>query len=484
MQNEHPTGFALTLLLISASLATFMSALDGTIVNIALPTIAESFDLSSSSVAWVSTIYLLVMAGFLLIIGKISDVIGFKKIFLAGFILFTIGSFTCGFLPDFTGQFSTLLGSRALQAVGGAMMTVIAPAMLSYYMPGDRKAKGMSLVILFASVGMALGPTLGGYLTEYLSWHWIFFINVPIGIFAVILGYFAIPGSAGNKSSLKGFDTLGAVLVFVGLASLLFAFSEGFSLGWTSATILVSLALAVIGIGGFLWRELHYKNPLLDLSLFRSRSFIILNLLVVLLFFTFAGVNYLLPFYLQHVHNYSTSFSGLIITAMSVGMMVSGVLAGLIYAKLVGKIRYLVMAGVALLVIGFLLLTDLNATTDLGQIVLSLALIGFGLGLTTTSLTTLIMNAAPQSKQGMVSSITGLERFAPMTIGVAVYNIIFVYGIISAVQNSGITEMPPASIAADILSYGFDLAFIVSVGLSILLFILCIFIREERAVEE
>lgn len=483
MQSEPLSGRTLTLILLSASLATFMSALDGTIVNIALPTISDSFDLTSSSVAWVSTIYLLVMAGCLLIIGKLSDVVGFKKIFLIGFILFTVGSFTCGFLPDVTGQFSTLLASRVLQALGGAMMTVIAPAMLSYYLPGDKRAKGMSLVVLFAAVGMALGPTLGGYLTEYLSWHWIFFINVPVGIFAIILGYAAIPASPVAKTSLKGFDSIGAVLVFVGLAALLFAFSEGSSLGWTSWPVLASLALAVLGLGGFLWRELRCGDPLLDLSLFQSRSFVVLNVVFALLFFTFAGTNYLLPFYLEHVHNYSVSESGLIITAMSVGMMITGILAGLIYAKLKGKVRYLVMAGIALVAVGFFFLTHLTPVTGLNVIISALALIGLGLGLTTTPLTTLIMSAAPASKQGMVSSLTGLERFAPMTIGVAVYNIIFMHGIMAAVRNSGITEKPPGDIAAAVLSYGFDLAFVVSVILAVVLFVLCIFIREETAEE-
>lgn len=244
-------------------------------------------------------------------------------------------------MPDFTGQFSTLLASRVLQALGGAMMTVIAPAMLSYYLPGDRRAKGMSLVVLFAAVGMALGPTLGGYLTEYLSWHWIFFINVPIGIFAV-----------------------------------------------------------------------------------------------------------------------------------------------LIYAKLKGEIQYLVMTGVALIAAGFFLRTHLTPVTGLGVIISALALIGLGLGLTTTPLTTLIMNAAPASKLGIVSSLTGLERFAPMTIGAAVYNIIFMHGIMTAVRNSGITEKPPGDIAAAILSHGFDLAFVVSVILAAVLFLLCIFIREDPAAGE
>lgn len=483
MQSESPTGHTLTLILISAALATFMSALDGTIVNIALPTISTIFDLSTSSVAWVSTIYLLVMAGCLPVIGKAADVIGFKKIFLTGFILFTFGSFTCGFLPELTGSFETLLASRVLQAIGGAMMTVIAPAMLSSYLPDNQRAKGLSLIVLFAAVGMALGPTLGGYLTEYISWHWIFYINIPIGILAIILGILVIPKSAATGTSFKGFDTAGAVLVFVGLAALLFAFSEGLSLGWTSAPILISLALAVLGLGGFAWRELHHPDPLLDLRLFKSRSFLTLNLLFALLFFTFAGANYLLPFYLEHVHAYSSSTAGLIITALSVGMMISGILAGQIYAKLIGKIRYLVMAGVALIGAGFLLLTHLSPVTGLGVIVSALALIGLGLGLTTTPLSTLIMGAVPASRQGMASSLIGLERFAPMTIGVAIYNIIFLFGIMTVTTRAGITDQPPDAISAQILSAGFDLAFLVSTVLAVVLLLLCILIREEKAAE-
>ncbi|HJJ51417.1 MAG TPA: MFS transporter, partial [Methanocorpusculum sp.] len=164
MKDTLPTGKSLILIIIVASLATFMSSLDGTIVNIALPSIAEQFGLSTSSVAWVSTIYLLVMGGLLLIVGKLTDTIGLKKIFLAGFSIFVIGSFACGFLPEYFGSFVILLVSRVVQAIGGVMMMVVAPAMLSRFMPGDRRAKGLSMVMVFAAVGMALGPTLGGIL--------------------------------------------------------------------------------------------------------------------------------------------------------------------------------------------------------------------------------------------------------------------------------------------------------------------------------
>ena len=290
--NSKNTEF---LIILSISLAMFMSALDGTIVNIALPTISESFHISSSVVSWVATAYLLVMAGCVLIFGKISDMIGFKKIFLVGFTIFTLGSLTCGLLPDLLNSFYSLVGSRIFQAIGGAMLAAIAPAMITAYIPMEQKGKAMGIIMTMAALGTAIGPTIGGILTQYLSWHWIFFINVPVGIFAVILGAKVIPVS-GTGTKIVNFDTLGGVLIFTGLASLLFAFSEGHTLGWTSPIIISFLVLALITLGGFILHELKTEDPILELHLFRSKNFLILNLILILIYFSFSGINYLLPF--------------------------------------------------------------------------------------------------------------------------------------------------------------------------------------------
>ena len=189
----------------------------------------------------------------------------------------------------------------------------------------------------------------------------------------------------------------------------------------------------------------------------------------------------MLPFYLEYVHGFSTSNAGLILTTLSIGMMITGVISGQIYGKLIGKIKYMIMVGVVLIGAGYFLLTHLSPVTGLGVIITALALIGLGLGVTTTPLTTLIMGAAPTSKQGMVSGLTGLERYAPMTIGVAVYNLILIVGIVTIIKNSGITEIPPAQISASILALGFDMAFVLSVILSVFILILCFFIKEEKA---
>ena len=480
MDTSAPTSKALKLIILSSALAAFMSSLDGTIVNIALPTISDVFDLPSSSVAWVSTIYLLVMAGSLLVVGKLTDIIGYRKIFLTGFVLFTLGSFACGFLPEMTGMFSLLLLSRVFQALGGVMMTVIAPAMLSRYMPGAARAKGMSVVVLFASLGMALGPTLGGLLTEYLSWNWIFYINVPVGIAALILGIFVLPRDEKAKFTLKGFDGAGAVLIFVGLAALLYAFSEGYKLGWTSAPVLICIVLAVLCIAAFIVCEKKVKSPILDLNLFKNPSFLLLNVVLCVMYFTLAGAQYLLPFYLQLIQSLSTFESGLVLTVMSLGIMTAGVLSGQIYAKMVGKIRVLILSGVAILALGYLFLSKISPVSGLGIIVLGLALIGFGVGLTTTTATTLLMGSVKPEKNGMVSSITGLERFAPMTIGIAFFNLLLIAGVKAIAKHTDITTRPLQDVAAGILTSGFDLCFFVSMSLAVVAFVICLFVKESR----
>jgi EmrB/QacA subfamily drug resistance transporter len=472
--DARKTGF--TLLIISISLATFMSALDGTIVNIALPTISSAFDIPASTVSWVSTIYLLVMAGCVLIFGKISDEIGFKKVFLSGFLIFTIGSFACGFLPDFIHSFSMLIGSRAFQAVGGAMITAIGPAMVTAYIPMEQKGKAMGIVLTFAALGTAIGPTIGGLLTQFLSWNWIFFINVPVGIVAILLGAKVIPGMKARERT-AGFDRTGAVLIFTGLASLLFALSEGQTLGWADPVIVGTLILAILTLGGFVWCELKARNPLLEIRLFKSKNFLMINVEMCLLFFSFAGISYLLPFYLEYVHGYTPSVSGLILTSLSVAMMVGGILAGVLYNRTGG--RLLSIAAGIFVVAGYFLLTRIRVDTSTGFVILCLVLIGFGLGLMLTPASNMIMNSVSKKYQGMVSSLTSLERFAPMTIGIAISNLVFIQGINAIAIHNRITTTPPANIMVALLTAGFDLAFLFAFLVGIVILVLAILARQE-----
>lgn len=471
---KKEAGF--TLLIISISLATFMAGLDGTIVNIALPTISESFHVSTTTVSWVATAYLLVMAGCVLVFGKISDIIGFKKVFLAGFVIFTLGSFACGLLPDLFDSFGLLVGSRIFQAIGGAMITAIAPAMITAYIPMEMKGKAMGIVMTFAALGTALGPTIGGVLTQYFSWHAIFYINIPVGIAAVLLGAKVIPRDTGRKA-LAGFDTTGSCLIFVGLASFLFVVSEGENLGWTSLPVLVLSALAVITLGWFVRHELAVADPILDIRLFKNRNFFLTNLLLSLVFFSFAGINYLLPFYLKYVRSIDTSTAGLIMTALSFAMMGAGILSGMLFNR-TGPRALCVASGIALTA-GYYLMTRLQMNTPILYVVVSLALIGFGLGLLITPASNMVMNSVARTKQGMVSSLTSLERFAPLTLGIAFFNLVFIQGVIAIAKNHEITKVSPVNMQLQVLAAGFDFAFFISFLLGLIIIVIAILAREE-----
>jgi EmrB/QacA subfamily drug resistance transporter len=473
---EGKSGHHELLLIFSISLATFMSSLDGTIVNIALPTISETLHLSSTSVSWVATSYLLVLVGCVLVFGKISDRIGFKRVFLSGFAIFTLGSLLCGILPGFFAGFPALVGSRMFQAVGGAMIAAIAPAMVAAYIPIERTGRAMGIIMTFAALGTALGPTIGGVLTQYLSWHWIFFINVPVGIVAILLGAKVIPAST-PASAGSPFDKTGAALAFAGLASLVYVVSEGESMGWTSAIILCAALTAVISLVWFARHELQVSDPLLDLTLFRNRNFLLINLLLFLVFFSLSGITYLLPFYLKYVRGYDTSTAGFIMTALSISMMIAGLLAGMLYNR-VGPRRLCILAGIPL-TIGYFLMTRLYLDTSAGFIVASLLLIGFGLGLMATPLTSRIMISVPKMQQGMISSLTSLERTAPISLGIACFNLIFIQGILTIAASHAITMEAPVEIKIQVLSAGFDLAFFVSFMVGIVILIIAVLTKEE-----
>jgi len=464
------------LLIVSIALANFMAAFDSTIVTIALPVIAKIFSLPASMASWVITVYVLVMAACVLVFGKLSDVIGYKKVFLYGFALFTVASFACGFLPEFISSFPVFLISRAVQAVGAVMFVSVGPAMITAYVPMALKGKAMGTSFAFAALGMTLAPVAGGLLTQYLSWNWIFYINIPIGIVAVLLGTTVIPASEGRPPA-AGFDRAGALLIAVGLASLLYALSEGSSAGWTDPVILGCLVLALLALCGFIRCELSASDPLLDLRLLHRKNFFLTNMAIVLVIVANVGVLYLFPFYLQLVQGYSPSVAGLIFTSLSVAVMAGGILGGMLYNRAGGR-RINIIAGILVLA-GYLLLIGIRPDAPVWFMVLCLGLTGLGFGMLLTSASTMTMTAVPKKNQGMVSGFICLERFAPITIGIALFTIAFVGGMNAVVSGSGVATEALADIRPDVLMAGFSQAFLFGCFVSIILLIVALLARQE-----
>ncbi|WP_300041052.1 MFS transporter [Methanospirillum sp.] len=465
-----------TILMVTIALANFMAALDSSIVTVALPTISKIFNILPGTASLVITVYILVMAGCVLIFGKISDVIGFKRMFLSGFLIFTLGSVVCGFLPALLNSFSAFVVSRIFQAIGATMITAIGPGMVAAYIPIEMRGKAMGTIFTMAALGMAIGPTIGGILTQYLSWSWIFFINIPIGLLAILCGKMVIPETASKPWKL-GFDRLGSVLIFVGLSSLLFVFSKGQAFGWTNPIILGSVVLALLTLGGFVWYELTVPDPLLEIRLFTRKNFLLTTVLVVLVNFIMAGIMYLVPFYLQYVKEHTPSIVGIIYTSLSIGLMIGGILGGVLYHKVGG--RTINIVSWVPIFFGYLLLSSVQTAMSDWFVVLSLLLIGFGSGSIITSGSNMIINSVSKQYQGMVSSLINLLRFFPITMGVAFFNIIFMQGIPSTGIRNGGTIDSIAGITIPDLTLGFDHAFLCTFMISIIIVLFAFFARQE-----
>jgi EmrB/QacA subfamily drug resistance transporter len=464
------------LIIISIALANFMAGFDATIVTIALPTIATDFNLSLSSVSWIITAYVLIMAACVLIFGKLSDYIGYKKMFLYGFSIFTIASFTCGFLPVFINFFPVLIISRIIQAIGAVMITAIGPAMVTAFIPMEMKGKAMGTIFTFAFLAMTIAPIIGGILTQYLSWSWIFYINIPVGFVAILLGIKAIPTKE-TKKWAPGFDIAGSVLICIGLSSLLYALSEGQTQGWTDPVILAFFIAAIIALGCFVWCEFKVSDPLLEFRLFRQSNFLLINMALCLELFVYIGLTYLSPFYLQYVQRYSPAMTGLIFTALSIGMVTGGILGGTLYNKIGGR---MINIGAAIsVVIGYFLTLFLISTSPGWYMALCLFLVGTGVGSMVTTLSNMAMNSVSKKYQGMISSFICLERFAPITIGIAIFNIVFIQGMNAQSLTGEIGKQPLASIDIGILLHGYSLAFLCGFFCSVFLFVIVMFARQE-----
>jgi len=208
-----------------------------------------------------------------------------------------------------------------------------------------------------------------------------------------------------------------------------------------------------------------------------KKNFLFINLILFLVFFSLSGISYLLPFYLQYVSGYSVSDAGLVLTSLSIAMMVAGMLAGILYNRVGGRVLSIIAATV--LLVGYFLITHLGVDTTTGFVVLCLICIGFGLGLLITPVSNMVMTTAPKRYQGMVSSLTSLERFAPMTIGIALYNIVFIQGMAAIAAHYDVTKAAPAGIQMKVLAAGFDLAFLVSFLIGIVILILALLVRYE-----
>jgi EmrB/QacA subfamily drug resistance transporter len=406
------------LVLVAVGVGTFMSALDGSVVNTMLPVIQEYFRSDVATVEWVVSIYLLVVSGLLLSFGRLGDLRGNKTVYIWGFLLFVLGSAFSGLSP----APGFLIGSRAFQALGATMLFANSPAILTKTFPSEQRGQALGLQGTMTYLGLTTGPFLGGWLAQTFSWHAAFFINVPIGLFAVWLSWRVIPKDS-TSGQQEQFDIPGAMVFMAGLMALLLGLNQGDYWGWISPPTLALVIGAVLTLAVFVWIESKARTPMLDLTLFRSRFFNMSTLSPVLNYVCVYSVLFLMPFYLIQGRGLGPAQAGLILTAQPLVMALMAPLAGTLSDRVGSQIPTTV--GMLLLAAGLYFLSSLTQASPFSHAILGLAVSGLGVGLFVAPNNSALMGAAPRSRQGIAAGVLALARNIGMVLGIGVTGAIF-----------------------------------------------------------
>jgi len=387
--------------------------LDNTIVNVALPSIQRDLHASVSGLQWVVDAYTLVLASLLLLSGSTADRFGRRSTFQAGLATFTIGSLLCSLAPSL----GWLVAFRMLQAVGGSMLNPVAMSIIVNTFT-DRAERARAIGVWGGAIGvsLALGPVVGGLLIASVGWRGIFWVNIPVGLAAIVLTALFVPESKAARA--RRFDPIGQILIIAMLGSLTFGIIEGPAYGWGSARILAFFAVTVIAVIAFLRYEPRRADPLIDIRFFRSLPFSGATLTAVSAMSALGGFLFLITLYLQDVRGYRPLIAGLFLLPMAAAMAVSAPLAGRMLARS-GARAPLLIAGAGITA-GGILLTQLTNSSAPAYLVLAFFVFGIGMGFVNAPITNSAVSGMPRSQAGVASGIASTSRQVGSSLGVAV----------------------------------------------------------------
>ncbi len=426
--------------LLSIAMGIFLSTIDSSIVNIALPTLEESLGASFATVQWVVVAYLLVVTSLMLGIARLGDMIGKKRIYQTGMVVFTIGSLLCGMAPSI----GMLIAFRVLQGVGAVMMQALGMAIVTEAFPRTERGRALGIMGTVVSLGISIGPTLGGLILGSIGWRAIFLVNLPVGIVGLALVRRHVPDWRPPRG--QRFDAPGAVLLLLTLLALSFGLTFGPEQGWDSAPILAALIGAAVGMSIFLWVESRLDQPMVDLTLFRDPLFSISLLTGFLVFMVIAGM-FVLPFYLERVKGYDPRQTGLFLTVVPAALGLTAPIAGALSDRY-GS-RGISLIGLTVAVVACLGASTLDEhTSTLGYIVRLLP-VGLGAGLFQSPNNSAIMGAAPRERLGVASGLLSLSRTFGQVTGLPLIGAVFasrVYAVTPLSPGLDASEAPPWAI--------------------------------------
>lgn len=396
--------------LITIIMGLFMVILDGTAVNVAIPELTIAFDSSFEVLQWTVTGYALANAAVIPLAGWLSDRFGAKNIFIYSVAFFTLGSLLCAIATNPT----QLIIYRIVQGVGGGMVMPIAMAFIYRLSPPDKVGAVMGIMGIPILLAPALGPLLAGWLVDYATWQWIFIINLPIGIAAIVIGIRSLPSI--KRQAVAALDFLGMILAPIAFAGLSYGVSEGGN-GWTSTKTITGLSVGAVALILFIIVELRHKQPILELRVFKSLDFskaIVIQWISQIALF---GTMFMVPLFLQRAQGFSAFDTGLIMLPQAIAAGIFMPISGALFDKI--GARPLVMAGMAIVTGAAFMLTQISVGDGVSSLMLPLALLGAGMGLSMMPLNTHLIQASPQNLVGRVTSLTNAAQQVMTSFAVA-----------------------------------------------------------------
>ena len=434
------------LTLAAVSFGLFMIMLDNTVVNVALPSIQRELGVGLSELEWIVTGYALAFAALMLTGGKLADLFGRRLVFVVGLAIFTLASLACGL----AGSGDVLIGARIVQGVGAALMNPATLSIIAATFPPRQRGTAIGIWAGVSALALAIGPLVGGLITEHVNWNWIFFINVPVGILAIAASFLVIRESR-DESEVQRLDLPGLLTSGIGLFALTYGLIEANTHGWTSTRILVSFTVAVVALVAFVLLERHQRVPMLDLTLFRSGTFAGANLVVLLVALAMFGVFFFVSLYMQNILGYSPVEAGAAFLPMTILVILVAPVAGRMSDR-IGS-RWLMTAGMTLLSIQLLYFSQLGANATYWTLLPAMLVGGLGMSLTMTPSAAAAMRALPVDKSGVGSAVLNAFRQVGGSVGIALM------GAIVAHEAAG--RRTP-----DAFMDGFSLALLVAAGIA------------------